>query len=106
MEGCWRRGRGGTTGQRGGGAGHTHTENVFSRQKRSNSQGELLPQAPPVLFLWFHGVEEGQLDDVWPDGRAGATADSAVGHKPNTAGVSRADVHNVTWVGGAYVQPT
>lgn len=28
------------------------------------------------------------------------------GHKPNTAGVSRTDVHGVTCVGGAYVQPT
>lgn len=52
-------------------------------------------------------MEEGQLDDVWPDGRAGTTADPAGGggHKPNTAGVSRADVHGVTCEGLMFNPP-
>lgn len=43
----------------------------------SDSQGELLPQAPPVLFLWFHGVEEGKLYHVRPDGGTGTPTDPA-----------------------------
>lgn len=46
-----------------------------------DSQGELLPEAAAVLLLWLHGVEEGQLDDVGPDGGAGAPADPAETHK-------------------------
>lgn len=49
----------------------------FLSAPRCYVQGELLPQPPPVLFLGFHGVEKWKLDDVGPDGRTGAPAQTA-----------------------------
>lgn len=42
-------------------------------------QGKLLPQAAPVLFLGFHCVEKREFDDVGPDSRTGASAQTAGG---------------------------
>lgn len=69
-------------GMLGGGTGRSQCDarRPFA-PKKAHSQGELLPQAPPVLFLWFHGVEEGQLYHVWPDGGTGAPTDPAEGQK-------------------------
>ena len=77
---------------------------MHANSRRSDSQGKLLPQAPPILLLWFHGVEEGKLDDVWPDGGAGAPADPAEGHKRD--GLSRKDMHGLICVAVAYARPT
>lgn len=42
-------------------------------------QGKLLPQAAPVLFLGLHCVEKREFNDVGPDSRTGASAQTAVG---------------------------
>lgn len=45
--------------------------------ERGYTQGKLLTQPPPVLFLGFHGVEEGKFDDVGPGCRTGTPTQTA-----------------------------
>lgn len=37
-----------------------------SRVASTDLQSKLLSEPPPILLLWFHGVEERKLDHIWP----------------------------------------
>lgn len=55
------------------------------KAQHGSAQGKLLPQPPSVLLLGFHGVEEGKFNDVRPDCRTGAPAQTAEGDDRRTA---------------------
>ena len=57
-----------------------------------DSQSILLSEPPPVLFLWFHGVEVGQLDDIWPHGGAGAATDTTGRERSHQFGLEFSNV--------------
>lgn len=66
--------------------------NLLQQQVRKDTggdsfdvQGKLLPQAAPVLFLGLHCVEKREFDDVGPDSRTGASAQTAVGGEKEDA---------------------
>lgn len=40
------------------------------------SQSKLFAEPASVLFLWFHGVEVWQFDDVGPHSRTGTATDT------------------------------
>lgn len=57
----------------------------FEAMQHSYIQSKLLPQSPSVLLLRFHGVEEWKFNDVRPDCRAGASAQTATGNDKREA---------------------